>query len=228
MRIWDIDAGFLNDRSLLGEHRELHGIVSIIRNKKNGYSRHPETLRWVNYLRSLIVRHGLLVAEMKLRGFNHDSPIEDESGTHAWPEAFIDEPERQYAILRGKYIDRKGGRIPLPGNSQELWAYHKYSVMARNLQRYREIGTGVADGTICFSELSRELVSLLRIAPPKERCNNALQHMWGYVSDFSEEGFKENNAAIQLDKIACLSKKHEIRYLLQSTALGELRYWCQY
>jgi len=26
MRIWDIDPGFLNAQSLLGEHRELHGI----------------------------------------------------------------------------------------------------------------------------------------------------------------------------------------------------------
>ena len=47
MRIWDINPGYLNRQSLLGEHRELHGIVSIIRDNKKGYSRHPETLRWV-------------------------------------------------------------------------------------------------------------------------------------------------------------------------------------
>ena len=67
MRIWDIDAGFLNDQSLLGEHRELHGIHSIITNHKSGYSRHPETLRWVSHLPALEVRHGLLVEEMLLR-----------------------------------------------------------------------------------------------------------------------------------------------------------------
>ena len=49
MRIWDINPGYLNRQSLLGEHRELHGIVSIILNIKKGYSKHPETIRWVGY-----------------------------------------------------------------------------------------------------------------------------------------------------------------------------------
>ena len=49
MRIWDIHPGYLNNQSLLGEHRELHGIVSILVNKKKGYSQHPETKRWVGY-----------------------------------------------------------------------------------------------------------------------------------------------------------------------------------
>jgi len=30
MRLWDINPGYLNRQSLLGEHRELHGIVSIL------------------------------------------------------------------------------------------------------------------------------------------------------------------------------------------------------
>jgi len=38
MRIWDINPGQLNDKSLLGEHRELHGIVSILVNNKSGYA----------------------------------------------------------------------------------------------------------------------------------------------------------------------------------------------
>ncbi len=45
MRIWDINSGYLNSQNLLGEHRELHGFVSIIVNKKKGYAKHPETLR---------------------------------------------------------------------------------------------------------------------------------------------------------------------------------------
>jgi hypothetical protein len=44
MRIWDISPGYLNDKSLLGEHRELHGIVSILVNNKNGYAKHRETM----------------------------------------------------------------------------------------------------------------------------------------------------------------------------------------
>jgi hypothetical protein len=49
MRIWDIDPGYLNRQSLLGEQREPHGIVSLIVNGKKGYSRNPETRRWLNH-----------------------------------------------------------------------------------------------------------------------------------------------------------------------------------
>jgi len=49
MRIWYIDPGYLNRQGLLEEHRELHGIVSIIVNRKKGYSNNPETVHWVGY-----------------------------------------------------------------------------------------------------------------------------------------------------------------------------------
>jgi hypothetical protein len=45
MRVWDIHPGFLNRQSLLGEHREIHAIHTIVSRQKKGYSRHPETLR---------------------------------------------------------------------------------------------------------------------------------------------------------------------------------------
>lgn len=75
MRIWDIDPGYLNRQSLLGEHRELHGIVSIIRHNKKGYSRHPETLRRLGHGWALKHRHRLLVAEMQLRGYVDRTPV---------------------------------------------------------------------------------------------------------------------------------------------------------
>jgi hypothetical protein len=46
MRVWDVAAGYLNRGSLLGEHREIHGIAAILSHGMRGYSRHPETLRW--------------------------------------------------------------------------------------------------------------------------------------------------------------------------------------
>lgn len=36
MRIWDINPGYLNRQSLLGDHRELHGIVSIQQRARDG------------------------------------------------------------------------------------------------------------------------------------------------------------------------------------------------
>jgi hypothetical protein len=66
MRIWDLSPGYLNRQSLLGEHRELHGIYSILTNGKVGYARHPETLRWARSRSGLSVRHRQLAAEMRL------------------------------------------------------------------------------------------------------------------------------------------------------------------
>ncbi len=135
MRIWDIDPGYLNRQSLLGEHRELHGIVSIIVNGKKGYSRHPETRRWMGHGWALGQRHRLLACEMALRGYTDRSPVDFQSNPGAWPAPFIDEPGRQYELLREKYSGRESGRIPLPHNPIELWSHHKYSVLARSPKR---------------------------------------------------------------------------------------------
>ena len=78
MRVWDLPAGYLNRQSLLGEHRELHGIHSILTRNKTGYASHPETLRWVRTLSGLAMRHRQLVAEMSLRGYV-DDPRDDVS-----------------------------------------------------------------------------------------------------------------------------------------------------
>jgi hypothetical protein len=95
MRIWDINPGYLNNQSLLGEHRELHGIVSIIANNKKGYSRHPETLRWIGYEWALNMRHALVIAEMSLRGFNEKTPVTLTANKGSWPKKYIDLPHEQ-------------------------------------------------------------------------------------------------------------------------------------
>ena len=144
MRIWDINPGYLNDQSLLGEHRELHGIVSILVNGKKGYSRHPETLRWVNHGWALKQRHRLLAAEMALRGFTDKSPVRTRSNHARWPDEYIDHPDKQFQILATKYQDKKPGRIPLPTTAQQLWSQHKYSILARNTRLYKKLGPSVA------------------------------------------------------------------------------------
>lgn len=75
MRIWDIHPKYLCRQHLLGEHRELHAIWTILVKKKKGYSKHPETLRWKGKLPALFSRHTLLVTEMKKRGYTHHSPL---------------------------------------------------------------------------------------------------------------------------------------------------------
>ena len=75
MRIWDLPPAKLCRAHLLGEHRELHAIWTILTQNKKGYSLHPETLRWKGKLKALYFRHEDLVYEMKKRGFTHQSPL---------------------------------------------------------------------------------------------------------------------------------------------------------
>ena len=226
MRIWDIDPGFLNAQSLLGEHRELHAIHSIIIQGKSGYSRHPETLRWISHLPALVIRHELLVEEMKLRGFNHYSPLDRIESSIEWPPIFIDQPAARYRLLHGKYIEKKQGRISLPKNIQELWASHKYSVMARAPANCKKIGQLVASRKITFDDLSGKLVQLMRTSPSPGRLANAVSHMWGYVADHSPVDPQELTSGELLLEIQEKSQKYNIDYLLRSTALGELKLWC--
>ena len=58
MRIWDVPCDLLTDKHLLGEHVELHTIWNAhVRELTGGYSRHPETLRWIGHLEALRLRH---------------------------------------------------------------------------------------------------------------------------------------------------------------------------
>ena len=227
MRVWDIDPGYLNDNSLLGEHREVHGIFSVITNGKKGYSRHPETLRWVGCIDALVRRHEVIKEEMDLRGFRHKSPLANAASTIRWPGSFIDPPGGQFEILKGKYIDKKQGRIPLPGKAEGLWAGHKYSVMARDPELGRKIGASVAAGRMGMSDLSGELVHILREKPDSGRLENALLHMWGYISNYSDKKPEAMGYYEMLKEIREKAGTYGVKYLLQSTAIGELGFWCR-
>jgi len=103
MRVWDVDPKILCRNHLLGEHREIHAIWSVIVNGRSGYARHPETLRWVGRLRALHNRHRRVVAEMEKRGYNHASPLDCDLATgDGTQDVFIDSPQRQLDILREK------------------------------------------------------------------------------------------------------------------------------
>ncbi len=182
MRIWDIDPGYLSRGNLLGEHRELHAILSIIEHDKTGYANHPETRRWRGHDGALRMRHAQLAAEMSLRSYTDRTPVPVSRGNHPWPNTYIDPPEKQFAILARKYAGAPAGRIPLPRTSEELWSHHKYSIMARDPERARRLGRAVARRDLAFSDLASELVELLRVRPSEGGTRNAALHMWGHVS----------------------------------------------
>jgi hypothetical protein len=230
MRIWDINPGYLNRQSLLGEHRELHGIVSIIVKGKKGYSKHPETLRWVGYGWALRIRHQLLSAEMSLRSFMDKSPVLTRTNNGVWPDEYIDEPAQQFKILETKYQNKEHGRIPLPKNAQQVWRQHKYSVLARDVNLYKKIGREVSTMSPShdFSLLSKLLIKQLKTSPSAGGIRNALQHMWGYVSDSSSiskrdiERWSLNKLLAKIQRDVLVSEEP---YLMASTALSELKVW---
>jgi len=228
MRIWDVDPGYLNRQSLLGEHRELHGLVSIVVNGKTGYAKHPETIRWVGYGWALKMRHRQLACEMALRGYTDKSPVTTRSNNGVWPDKYIDHPERQFKLLKEKYLNKEQGRIPLPKNEQELWSHHKYSVLARNPELYKKIGRDVAQKTVEFAELAILLTDIIRQQPTEGGIKNSVQHMWGYVSDTAGIESSELNSW-SLRKLLSMTQKKamegNVSYLINSTALGELMVW---
>jgi len=103
VRIWDLPPRRLCRQHLLGEHRELHAIWTVITRNRSGYSRHPETLRWKGRLRALFRRHDALVAEMIRRDYQHQSPLDGRRARgSAVQTVFIDPPSRQRELLRKK------------------------------------------------------------------------------------------------------------------------------
>lgn len=105
MRIWDIPPKYLCRKHLLAEHRELHGLWNILTKHscQGGYSRHPETLRWVEKLKALYKRHEKLVREFELRGYQHKSPLEEKLATgSSCQNIYIDPPKQQKIILKNK------------------------------------------------------------------------------------------------------------------------------
>ena len=119
------------------------------------------------------------------------------------------------------------GRIPPPTSAQQLWAHHKYSVMARDPQLYREIGRRVSAmrPRSGFSALALELSTILRETPNDARLVNALEHMWGYVRDVATQDERDaaaRDAAGLMRSIQTAAVRSAEPYLMASTALSEL------
>ena len=108
MRVWDIHPKHLCRKHLLAEHRELHGLWNILtkHGAKGGYSRHPETLRWVGKQKALYVRHEALVKEFARRGYRHHSPLDKRSAIGSGSQKeFVNSVKEQKLILKKKPCD---------------------------------------------------------------------------------------------------------------------------
>lgn len=105
MRIWDIHPKYLCRKHLLAEHRELHGLWNIltVHGGTGGYSRHPETRRWIGKTHALFLRHEILVKEFEKRGYTHKTPLGRRlaHGKRS-QKIFINTPTEQRTILANK------------------------------------------------------------------------------------------------------------------------------
>lgn len=103
MRIWDVPPERLCRLHLLGEHRELHALWSIITMGKKAYANHPETKRWRGKLKALYARHEKLVKEMERRGYVHKTPLDKKLAKgKGEQDEYVDTPDEQVRILRKK------------------------------------------------------------------------------------------------------------------------------
>jgi len=112
MRVWDqIPPSKLCRQHLLGEHREIHAIWTVLRraNRRTltagtaGYMNHPEVRRWRGKERALAQRHSVIVREMEARGYEHRTPLSKLpfDGSPRKPKPIDDQLEK----LRGKNCD---------------------------------------------------------------------------------------------------------------------------
>lgn len=106
MRIWDVSPSILCRKHLLGEHRELHALWTILSQDKKGYRKHPETMRWEGKLAALYKRHDEEVSEIKRRGWNHHSPLDKKLATGKSTQTdLVNSVIEQKEILRNKKCD---------------------------------------------------------------------------------------------------------------------------
>lgn len=235
MRVWDIHPGYLSRQSLLGEHAEIHALYNIITGNKRGYSRHPETLRWAENSDLLVLRHNLLTLEMKLRGFQHHSPLPfstDRSERERFKDiSYVDLPSAQFEILRKKYAANvQKGRIPLPANGTEFWAHHKYSVMARGYQYYKEIQQLMKDRqnlpVVREHCLIKKIHTVMNKEIPVQALDNVLLHLWGYFKDKAcreekERFFHLTDSTEKMKILYGMSQEYRVQYLLHSTIFAD-------
>lgn len=229
MRIWDVHPGYLSRQRLLGEHAELHGLMRILYRSSGGYARHPEVQRWQGRMGALAHRHALQVAELALRGYRHSSPLEVSPAVEEAP-LFLMKPAQQFQRLREKYRPGEQGRVPLPRCAQELWAQHKYAILARDPTAYWTFGQVVAQGTMAFDTLAERLVALLWQPPTLGGLRNALMHLWGYVSRYATADDRwraPEDLARMLRLTQQLAYRYQVTYLLESIALSELAVWIE-
>ena len=211
------------------------------------HSSHPGylTVREIrSQVREFELAHAVAVAreELRLRGRPLEASTERSETAH-------------FSTSGDEHGDSEHGsddsRIPPASNAQQLWAQHKYSVLARDPDAYEEIGRRLARdealNRASVHALIEELDAFLRQPPEEGRLINAVQHLWGYVneetvpaahrdateaaggsSDESDRPPDWDDPLATLRRIGRLAREQDRTYLLHSTALSDLSGWLDF
>lgn len=235
MRVWDVHPGYLSRSSLLGQHVEIHALISVLSGNKKGYRSHPETLRWEGHLGKLQRRHDLTVKEMELRGFRHNSPCELNDYIEASPErlSYVDHPVEQFALLGQKYLSRlQEGRIPLAHRGSDFWAHHSYSVMARGCSFHDEIHSYVQQENDLFireeGNLVDRVLAILERPVIEKDLLNVVNILWSIVNKETPVPENEQHSRCPQNKLPVLlgniyrtAQQYGCRHLLHSTIFAD-------
>jgi len=239
MRVWDVHPGYLSRGNLLGQHAEIHALLKVIEasqsGSKKGYQAHPETLRWKDHTEKLIKRHELTVKEMRLRGYGHASPCDYNLHEVASPPpfCFVDHPAEQLELLREKYRKREtSGRIPLPVRGSDFWAHHKYAVMARGYDYYKEVQSYLKQKKDLpirqETALLEKILFILEKPVSLKALQNTVHHLWGYFKEVATLEEKEKYLQCSQEELPTLvnifytmARNYQKEYLLQSTVFAD-------
>ncbi len=211
MTNWTISPAYFSDADLLTEYDELKAMQTALNGQRE-------------------YRIRAIAAELKLR-----------RSSKVYLQALIQMPDdltitrdmpasAQFAALGERYGEKRRGRLTIPKRVDVLWRQHKYAIMARSIALYKSTGKRVAANRNpeLFIALSETLSSELFKMPKTTTLYNALQHMWGYISDFSTIKKADVNALGCPDLLSeiqsCVLSSNQL-YLSEQVALSELQIW---
>ncbi|RME10985.1 MAG: DUF1722 domain-containing protein, partial [Ardenticatenia bacterium] len=115
---------------------------------------------------------------------------------------------------------------------QQAWAQHKYSILARDPNAYRDIGKRLVNARHeDLAPLLNELTDLMRHPPSAGGVLNAVEHMWGHVRKHATPEEKQHAQSNPAARLACTQRLAQVQhetYLWHSTALSEMRFWLDF
>ncbi len=74
---------------------------------------------------------------------------------------------------------------------EQLWAHEKYRVMFHSQKHYNEIRE-VLKGAVSYETVEGLIMEATKVSPTKGSMMNAIDHMWGYFRNCSDEDEKRS------------------------------------